>query len=80
VLTSTDMNSISIKVPDHLLKMLEKEARARRTTKSSLVREYLEKALTAPPARGEATCYDLARDLAGSIKGLPRDLVTKISF
>lgn len=70
------MITISLKLPDRLLELLEKESRTRRTTKSSLVREALEKSLS-PRSRGsEATCYDLARDLAGSVKGLPRDLAT----
>lgn len=70
------MNTISLKLPDRLLEVLEKESRARRTTKSSLVRECLEKTLAASPEGGKASCYDLARDLAGSLKGLPRDLAT----
>lgn len=70
------MNTISLKLPDKLLELLEKESRARRTTKSSLVRESLEKTLAARPAGGQTTCFDLARDLAGSVKGLPRDLAT----
>ena len=41
------MNTISLKLPDHLLERLEKESRTRRTTKSSLVRECLEKQLPA---------------------------------
>lgn len=69
------MNTISLKLPDDLLGLLEEECRARQTTKSSLVRDCLEKAL-APRPSGQATCYALARDLAGSIKGLPRDLAT----
>lgn len=39
------MNTISLKLPEQLLSRLEKESRARRTTKSSLVRECLEKQL-----------------------------------
>jgi hypothetical protein len=39
-------------------------AKARRATKSSLVRQGLEK----------APSLDLARDLAGTVKGLPKDL------
>jgi len=70
------VNTISLKLPDRLLELLEKESRSRRTTKSSLVREALEKTL-APSATGSAaSCFDLARDLAGSVKGLPRDLAT----
>lgn len=70
------VTTISLKLSDRLLELLEAESRARRTTKSSLVRECLEKTLAAQSAGGEATCYDLSRDLAGSLKGLPRDLAT----
>ncbi len=70
------MNTISLKLPDRLLERLEAESRARGTTKSSLVRECLEQSLEARPAAQKASCYDLAHDLAGSLKGLPRDLAT----
>ena len=67
------MQTISLKLPDDLLARLSKEAKARRVTKSHLIRESLEimlemKATQAP------SCYDLARDLVGSIKGVPKDL------
>ncbi len=74
------MNTISLKLPDRLLERLEAASRARGTTKSSLVRECLEKSLDARPAGGKATCYDLASDLAGSLKGLPRDLATNPKY
>lgn len=74
------MNTISLKLPDRLLERLEEASRARGTTKSSLVRECLEKSLDAPTAGGKSTCYDLARDLAGSLKGLPRDLATNPKY
>lgn len=63
-----------MKLPDDLLDQLDREAKARRVTKSSLVRESLQKALRKPSRAGSASCYDLARDLAGSVKGLPEDL------
>ncbi|MGH7970879.1 MAG: hypothetical protein ACREIC_19335 [Limisphaerales bacterium] len=44
------MTTISLKLPQHLLKKLERESRARRTTKSSLVRECLEKQLPNKPS------------------------------
>ena len=68
------MRTISLKLPDDLLAQLNKQAKARRTTKSMLVRESLEKALHEQPPAGFVSCYDLARDLAGSVKGLPKDL------
>jgi predicted transcriptional regulator len=68
------VQTISLKLPDDLLAELEREAKARRVTKSVLVRESLETALRRRPGRRAASCLDLARDLAGSVKGLPRDL------
>ena len=65
------MQTISFKVPDDLLADLEREAKARHVTKSVLVRRSLETALR---GRRAASCFDLARDLAGSLKGLPRGL------
>jgi len=44
------MTTISLKLPPGLLTRLERESRARRTTKSSLVRECLEKQLPEKPA------------------------------
>jgi hypothetical protein len=68
------MRTISVKLPDALHSQLAREAKARRVTKSSLVRESLEKALLEQPSAGAVSCYDLARDLAGTLKGLPKDL------
>ena len=68
------MQTISLKLPDDLLAQLESEAKARRVTKSWLVRESLEKALRQQAPGGAVSCYDLARDLAGTVKGLPEDL------
>jgi hypothetical protein len=70
------MNTISLKLPDRLLERLEDASRAKGTTKSALVRECLEKSLDAPAASRKPSCHDLARDLAGSLKRLPRDLAT----
>ncbi|MDQ2945707.1 MAG: ribbon-helix-helix domain-containing protein [Acidobacteriota bacterium] len=68
------MQTISLKLPDGLLAQLKSEAKARRVTKSWLVRESLEKALLKQSSAGSVSCYDLARDLAGIVKGLPEDL------
>jgi len=70
------MSTLSLKLPERLLAHLDRVARERHTTKSAVVRECLEQTLSAPKADGEASCYDLASDLAGSLKGLPRDLAT----
>jgi len=68
------VQTISLKLPQDLLTLVEKEAKARRVTKSQLVRETLEKALGEKSRAGMVSCYDRARDLAGSIEGLPQDL------
>lgn len=70
------VTTISLKLPDDLLAQLEGEARARRVTKSQLVRDSLAKALNSGPGASGGSCYDLARDLAGSVKGLPKDIAT----
>jgi predicted transcriptional regulator len=68
------MRTISLKLPDNLLTQIESEAKARQVTKSWLVRDSLEKALRKQSPAGAISCYELARDLAGTLKGLPEDL------
>lgn len=72
------MQTISLKLPDDLLAQLASEAKARRVSKSALVRESLERALRETPSVNAVSCYDLARDLAGSVKGLPKDLADNL--
>ena len=74
------MQTISLKLPEDLLADLEREAKARHLTKSVVVRESLERALRQSSRRGAASCYDMARDLAGKVKGLPRDLATNPKY
>jgi capsid portal protein len=74
------MRTISLKLPDDLLARLDHEAKARRVTKSWLVRESLEKALYKASPAGAVSCYDLARDLAGSVRGLPEDLAVNPEY
>ncbi|MBS1855468.1 MAG: CopG family transcriptional regulator [Acidobacteria bacterium] len=68
------MRTISLKLPEDLLAQLAREAKARRVTRSALIRDSLQHALRRRPASGELSCFDLAQDLAGSVKGLPKDL------
>lgn len=74
------VQTISLKLPEVLLRQLESEARARRITKSELVRASLEKALAEGSEGKGGSCYDLARDLAGKLRGLPRDLATNPAY
>ena len=74
------MQTISLKLPDALLRQLESEARLRRVTVSHLVRASLEKTLAGGKEGAGVSCYDLARDLAGKVKGLPKDLATNPAY
>jgi len=74
------MRTISLKLPEDLLADLEREAKARGVSKSVVVRESVERALRHRSRRGAASCWDLARDLAGMVKGLPRDLANNPKY
>jgi Arc/MetJ-type ribon-helix-helix transcriptional regulator len=74
------MQTISLKLPDSLLARLEEESHLRRTNKSALIRAALERELAPKKTGKESSCYDLARDLAGSIKGLPKDIATNPKY
>ena len=74
------MQTISLKLPDNLLTRLTDQAKARRVTKSWLIRESLERALSEEASDRTPSCYDLAADLCGAIKGLPEDLATNPKY
>ena len=74
------MRTISLKLPDDMLSQLDREARLRKVTKSSLVRESLKTALRKRPPGGAASCYDVVRDLAGTVRGLPEDLAVNPDY
>lgn len=74
------MPTISFKLPDDLSARLTEHARARRVTKSWLIREGLVRVLSEQEADRTPSCYDLASDLAGAIEGLPKDLATNPKY
>jgi hypothetical protein len=74
------MQIISLMLSDALWRQLESEARLRRVTKSHLVRASLEKALADGKEGTRVSCHDLARDLAGKVKGLPKDLAINPAY
>jgi len=74
------MQTISLKLPEDLLADLEREAKVRRVSKSALVRESVEAAVRPRSRGGAVSCYDLARDLAGAVKGLPHDLASNPKY
>jgi hypothetical protein len=90
-ITFPGVTTISLKLPEHLLARLEKESRARRTTKSSLVRECLEKQLPAHPSLAKLpklppgeSVYDKALPILKKAwarnRRLPRDLATNPKY
>jgi len=65
---------ISLRLPEPLLKRIDREARKRRVRRSDLVRQALEAFLDGETASIGGRPYDLIRDLAGSLSGGPPDL------
>jgi metal-responsive CopG/Arc/MetJ family transcriptional regulator len=73
------MKTLSIKLPPRLEARLEAAVARRRTTRSRLVREILERHLVASEPAPESA---LARagDLVGSVKRKPKDLSTNPKY
>jgi len=71
-----DMELISVKLPPALRAKVAAEAERRNVSQSTIVRESLERALTGPASRGEASCADLAGSLVGAFRSGRRDLST----
>ena len=70
------MTTVSLKLPEVLLREVEQEAATRGVAKSALIRDCIERALRRKkkPNR-EVSCLDLMGDWVGSFSG-PRDLST----
>jgi len=64
------MKTLIVRLPEHLAAQIEAEARARKISKSDVVRERLEAGGSAP----RPTFFDTIDDLIGSVEGLPADL------
>jgi hypothetical protein len=75
-ITIVDMELISVKLPPALRAKVAAEAQRRNVSQSTIVRESLERVLTGPTSRGEASCLDLAGSLVGSVRSGRRDLST----
>ena len=61
------MTTISVKIDDKLDLKLEAVARRRGTTKSTVMRESLERTVEAPGEEETGSCLELASDLAGAV-------------
>jgi predicted transcriptional regulator len=67
------MPTITCKLSPALDARLTAVSRARRTTKSTIIREVLEASLAEQRLRTKLRAYDLVKHLAGRLSG-PRDL------
>jgi hypothetical protein len=66
------MNTISLKFPLHLERLVETEAKRRKVSKSAVIRECVEEVLVKhPKAKRQLNCTDLMGDLIGSQPGPP---------
>jgi hypothetical protein len=70
------MGMISVKLSPALRAKVAAEAQRRNVSQSTIVRESLERTLTGPTSRGEASCVDLAGSLVGGFRSGRRDLST----
>lgn len=69
VLQEKLMKTLSIKISESLLAKLDAIAQKRGETRSLILREALESALSKENQIQNGSCLELARDLAGSING-----------
>jgi Arc/MetJ-type ribon-helix-helix transcriptional regulator len=66
------MTTVSLKLPETLLRDLEQEAAARGVPKSAVIRDSLERTLRSRrKGKKRISCLDLVRDLAGHFQGPP---------
>ena len=66
------MKTLTVRLPDELAARIEAESRARKVSKSDVIRERLSRP---PRSRGRReSALDAIADLVGSVDGLPADL------
>ena len=63
------MKTLTVRLPEQLAAQIEAESRARKVSKSDIVRDRLTSSNPQP-----TTSLDDIADLIGSVKGLPADL------
>lgn len=66
------MKSLTVRLPDQLVREIEAESRERNCPKSDVVRERLQRG--GGPASKSSAQLTLIADLIGSVDGLPADL------
>ena len=65
------MKSLTVRLPEPLVADIEAESRGRRISKSDVVRERLQHAVS---GRQQAAPLDAIADLIGAVDGLPPDM------
>jgi Arc/MetJ-type ribon-helix-helix transcriptional regulator len=74
------MTTISLKLPESLLREIEREAATRGVSKSAVIRDSLDRTLRkGRKAKQELSCLDLMGDLVGHFDG-PPDLSTNKKY
>jgi hypothetical protein len=68
--TFTSVKTLTVRLPEALAAQIETESRARRISKSDVVRERL----AASSRRAAPASFAAIADLIGSVRGLPPDL------
>jgi Arc/MetJ-type ribon-helix-helix transcriptional regulator len=71
-ITLSSMKSMTVRLPDGLVAQIEAESRARKLSKSDVVRERLRRSVVSKRRRADA--LHAIADLVGSVDGLPADL------
>ncbi len=59
------MTTVSLKIPDELVSRMDAVARAKRTSRSALLREALEEKLKATARKTPLSLYEQSTDLCG---------------
>jgi Arc/MetJ-type ribon-helix-helix transcriptional regulator len=70
------MTTISLKIPDELVSRMDAVARAKRTSRSALLREALEEKLKATARKTPLSLYEQSADLCGKGKSGLKDLAS----
>lgn len=68
------MKTLTVRLPESLVAEIERESRARRCSKSDIVRERLRRER---PDQHRAGPLDAIADIIGSVDGLPSDLSSR---
>ncbi|CAN5233374.1 hypothetical protein BH20VER2_BH20VER2_04060 [soil metagenome] len=63
------MTTVSVKLPEQLLRQVEEAAAERGVPKSAIIRESLEISLRERASKKKPSCLDLMRDLVGTFDG-----------